>query len=607
MYSRPLQGCNLNLRLMRAACARNYIRKIKCQMAMNAASKYGLLYSFRLELLAVVVVVVLIGTAFVFWVINEKFYRERSGQQRKDWWKYGVMYHIYPRSFYDSSGDGNGDLKGITQRLEYLQYLGVKIIYLSPIFESPMVDQGYDISNFKNINPLFGTMKDFDELLARIHNKDMKLVLDFVPNHTSDKHPWFVESRKSRTNPKRDWYVWCDPGPQGGPPNNWVSVFGGSMWSYDRHTHQYYLHQFYKEQPDLNFRNPEVREVMKDVLKHWLDKGVDGFRVDAVPHLLEDKSFRDEPVKPSLNVAKPNHGHFEHIYTMNVKGIHEICREWRHVFESYKDCYRLLIGECSGDIHEVIKYFGTTENEFDMLLNFCFTDLTKWHLGKTISNKVTDYLRTIPENKWPSWFLGNHDMARIGTRVCPTNRRAMNVLLLTLPGTPITYYGEEIGMVNANIPTHLQYDQFGRDPQRCPMQWTNASNHGFSCSTNSWLQAPKASKIDNVEYQRSSSVSMLQLYRKLVKLRSKETAFQELKFQTVYSDSDLFIYLRFSKDSHYLVAINFGKRTRNLQLGNIKHVRGEIVIDSEMRRNNTSVKLKHLKLKKGQALVINLC
>ena len=559
---------------------------------------------FWRELLACMVLALLTALATIILLSESR--NKRSVLQRRDWWKHGVIYHVYPRSFCDSSGDGNGDLKGITQRLDYLQYLGVSVVYLSPIFDSPMADQGYDISDFNSINPLFGTMKDFDELLSQTHYREMKLVLDFVPNHTSDQHRWFVESRESRSSPKRDWYVWRDPASNGGPPNNWMGVFGGSMWTYDSHTTQYYLHQFYKEQPDLNFRNAEVRQAMKDVLKFWLDKGVDGFRVDAVPHLLEDENFRDEPVKATFNPIKPSHDHFEHIYTKNVTGIHEICQEWRHLFDTYKDCHRLLIGECSGSLDEVVKYFGTKEDEFDLLLNFYFTDLSKLNLGKTVNRKVNEYLSTVPTRKWPNWFLGNHDMSRIGTRAGEVNRRALNMLLLTLPGTPITYYGEEIGMVDARIPKHLQFDRFGRDPQRSPMQWTCDQMAGFSSSAHTWLPVSKSLKKINVEYQKTVPTSMLQLYRELVKLRLREQAFKGLNFQIVHTDCDLFVYVRSGESTRFLVAINFGHRTRNLQLKNITNVKGKVIIDSEMKRNGSPVILRHLKLKKGQAFVINL-
>lgn len=254
-------------------------------------------------IVAILAAVILNAVIFTIW----KGYKARKEQnERKKWWKENVIYHIYPRSFQDSSGDGNGDLRGIMKRLDYFEYMGIKILYLSPIFKSPMVDNGYDISDFTDIDPLFGDINDFDELLKAMHVRDMKLVLDFVPNHTSDEHPWYLESRASRQSPKRDWYVWNDPSPGGGVPNNWVSVFGGSAWSYDTRTGQYYLHQFCPEQPDLNLRNAEVRQALKEVLMFWLDKGVDGFRVDAVPHLVEDSKFLDEPTKPEYDPLRPN-------------------------------------------------------------------------------------------------------------------------------------------------------------------------------------------------------------------------------------------------------------------------------------------------------------
>lgn len=320
-------------------------------------------------IIALVAAILVNVVVFSLW----KGYKERKKQEeRKRWWKEGVIYHIYPRSFQDSTGDGNGDLKGITNRLDYFEYLGIKILYLSPIFKSPMVDNGYDVSDFRDIDLLFGNLSDFDDLLKETHARGMKLILDFVPNHTSDQHSWFLESRSSKLSPKRDWYVWLDPAPGGGPPNNWLSVFGGSAWSYDDKTDQYYLHQFCSEQPDLNLRNSEVQQALKDVLTFWLDRGVDGFRVDAVPHLVEDSKFRDEPFKDGYIPLQPQYHHLDHVYTKNLDATHKIVQEWRAVLDKYKDCYRILIGEIFGDcLSDVVKYYGGIfKNEFDFPFNF---------------------------------------------------------------------------------------------------------------------------------------------------------------------------------------------------------------------------------------------
>ena len=266
---------------------------------MGADEHFGEFSSIIFALVAAALINVVI---FTLW---KGYKKNKELEERKRWWKEGVIYHIYPRSFQDSTGDGNGDLKGITKQLDYFEFLRIKILYLSPIFKSPMVDNGYDVSDFKDIDPMFGDLSDFDELLKEVHARGMKLILDFVPNHTSDQHPWFLESRSSEVSPKRDWYVWLDPAPGGGPPNNWVSVFGGSAWSYDADTDQYYLHQFCSEQPDLNLRNAEVRQALIDVLTFWLERGVDGFRVDAVPHLVEDSNFQDEPTKAEYDPLRP--------------------------------------------------------------------------------------------------------------------------------------------------------------------------------------------------------------------------------------------------------------------------------------------------------------
>src|ERR1700674_1024772 len=263
--------------------------------------------------------------------------------QTEAWWKSGVIYQVYPRSFKDSNNDGIGDLAGITQQLDYLRWLGVDALWLSPIYPSPMADFGYDITNYTDVHPLFGTLADLDILLYQAHQRDLKLILDFVPNHTSDEHPWFQQSRSSRTNEKRDWYIWRDPAPGGGPPNNWTSRFSGSAWQFDEHTGQYYLHLFDVKQPDLNWRNPRVRQAMYDVLRFWLDRGVDGFRVDILPALLKDEQFRDNPINPDWEPGDPPSTRQRDLYTGDQPGIHEIVREMRATLDRYGE--RVLIGE----------------------------------------------------------------------------------------------------------------------------------------------------------------------------------------------------------------------------------------------------------------------
>ena len=551
-------------------------------------------------IVAILAAVILNAVIFTIW----KGYKARKEQnEQKKWWKENVIYHIYPRSFQDSSGDGNGDLRGIMKRLDYFEYMGIKILYLSPIFKSPMVDNGYDISDFTDIDPLFGDLNDFDELLKAMHVRDMKLVLDFVPNHTSDEHPWYLESRASRQSPKRDWYVWNDPSPGGGVPNNWVSVFGGSAWSYDTRTGQYYLHQFCPEQPDLNLRNAEVRQALKEVLMFWLDKGVDGFRVDAVPHLVEDSKFLDEPTKPEYDPLCPNYDHLEHIYTKNLWDNHKIVQEWRTLLNQYKAPYRILIGEIMADLPDVMKYYGGRYSEFDFPFNFGFLGLSKSTTAQDLYKVISDYLTALPRGKWPNWLLGNHDVSRIGTKVGHEYSRALNVLLLTLPGTAVTYYGEEIGMTDAEVPLKTSKDF--RDPQRSPMQWCSKQNAGFTHGMKPWLPVAKNFKIVNVEDQMADPTSVLQLYRELLRIRSSSRCLKELCFKVVHVDSLILAYTRSAKHCKFLIIVNFGQESWTGSLDSISGS-GVVEVDSEMKMRGAKILFDNIKLSKAQALVVKI-
>lgn len=535
---------------------------------------------------------------FTLW----KGYNERKEEERKKWWKENVIYHIYPRSFQDASGDGNGDLRGITNKLDYFEFLGIKILYLSPIFKSPMVDNGYDVSDFKDIDPLFGNLNDFDELLKETHARGMKLMLDFVPNHTSDQHAWFVESRTSKNSPKRDWYVWLDPAPGGGPPNNWVGVFGGSAWSYDAETGQYYLHQFCPEQPDLNLRNADVRQALNEVLTFWLDRGVDGFRVDAVPHLVEDSKFRDEPTKSEYDPLRPQYDHLDHIYTKNLDDNHKIVQEWRALLDTYEDSYRILIGEIMGDhLSDVIKYYGGRKNEFDFPFNFGLLGLDESTTAEDVNQVILDYLAALPRGKWPNWLLGNHDVPRIGSKVGHEYSRALNVLLLTLPGTAVTYYGEEIGMTDAKVPSKSSKDL--RDPQRSPMQWSGEQNAGFSSGVKTWLPVAENFKTVNVEAQKEDPTSALHLYKELLRLRSTSECFKGVNFKVVYADASILAYTRSEGHSKFVIVINFGQENWTGSLNGINGS-GDVKIDSEMKMKGISVHFDRVTLNKAQALVI---
>jgi alpha-glucosidase len=401
------------------------------------------------------------------------------------WWQKAVIYQIYPRSFFDANGDGVGDLAGILKKLPYLAELGIDAIWLSPIFKSPMVDFGYDISDHCVIDPLFGSMDEFDEVLAACHRLGMRLILDLVPNHTSSAHPWFVESRSSRSSLRRDWYIWRDVGPNGDPPNNWLSVFGGSGWEWDGASGQFYFHTFLNCQPDLNWRNPQVRAAVEQVVRFWLDKGVDGFRMDALWYILKDEQFRDNPINPHYREGQPPDYRFLPLYTADLDEIHEIIADLRRVADAYAD--RLLIGEIYLPPAKLVAYYGKNLAGVHLPFNFSLLEAA-WH-ASTLADLIDDYEAVLPEGSWPNWVLGNHDRPRIASRVGEEQSRVAAMLLLTLRGTPAIYNGYELGMTLAEIPPDRILDPLeinvpglglGRDASRSPMPWSDAANAGFS-------------------------------------------------------------------------------------------------------------------------------
>ena len=516
------------------------------------------------------------------------------------WWQKGIVYQIYPRSYQDSNGDGVGDLPGITQRLDYIKSLNVDAIWLSPFYPSPMHDWGYDVSNYTDIDPLFGVMSDFDRLLAEIHKRDMKLIIDFVPDYTSDEHPWFVESRGSRTNPKRDWYIWRDSAPDGGPPNNWQSVFGGSAWKLDEKTGQYYLHQFYPPQPDLNLRNPKVLHALFDVMRFWLAKGVDGFRCDAVNQWLEDDQFRDEPMPAWRGTFDDN---ITHIYTSNQPGNHDIIRQMRAVLDPYDG--RVMIGETYLPNTELVKYYGAHNNEFQLPFNFQLI-ATPWE-ARTVRTMVDEYEGVLPTGAWPNWVWGNHDNGRVASRIGPSNARVANMLLLTLRGTPTTYYGEEIGMEDVPIPGELRKDPVGRDPERTPMQWDSSPNAGFTYeATSPWLPVAEDYAERNVAQQETDPASMLNLYRALTSLRRTEPALYAGNYTSLDSGkSGVFAYLRTAPDSdRFLVVLNFTAQEYTVNLSQVGQT-ATIAVATDMKRQGL-VNLVSVGIGSNEGLVMRL-
>lgn len=483
-------------------------------------------------------------------------------QSDENWWREGIFYQIYPRSFQDSDGDGVGDLTGISQRLPYIKSLGVDAIWLSPIFPSPMADFGYDISDYTGIEPLFGTMEDFDALLAAAHDSGLKLILDLVPNHTSDQHPWFVESRSSRDNPRRDWYVWRDPAPDGDVPNNWLSEFGGSAWQFDETTGQYYYHAFLAQQPDLNWRNPQVRAAIYDAMRFWLEKGVDGFRVDVIWHLIKDAEFRDNPPNPHYVEGRPPNEKILTQYSTDQPEVHDVIAEMRRVTDAYRA--RVLIGEIYLPLHRLMAYYGNDLTGAQMPFNFAL--LSTFWSARSIEKIIEDYEKALPRGAWPNWVLGNHDRPRVASRVGPEQARIAAMLLLTLRGTPTLYYGDEIGMHQVAIAPEDVRDPFeknvpgigvGRDGCRTPMQWDLSQFGGFS-EVRPWLPLPEDHIRENVVNLEADARSILSLYRRLIGLRKGSPTLAAGDYHPIAAQGDLLIYRREAEGKAVVVALNLG-------------------------------------------------
>ena len=470
----------------------------------------------------------------------------------------------------DGNGDGIGDLAGIRQTLDYLQWLGIDAIWISPIYPSPMADFGYDVSNYTDIDPIFGTLAEFDALLADVHGRGMKLLLDYVPNHTSDQHPWFIESRASRSSAKRDWFIWRDPAPGGGPPNNWRSNFGGGAWEWDENTGQYYYHAFLKDQPDLNWRNSEVQRAMLDVLRFWLDRGVDGFRVDVMHHLVKDTDFRDNPPNPDFRPGMSPYRELLTTHTVDLPEVQEIVAMMRGVIEKYND--RMLVGEIYLPVERLMAYYGASGKGAHLPFNFQLIRLP-WK-AKEIAAAVERYEALLPSYAWPNWVLGNHDKPRIATRIGAAQARVAAMLLLTLRGTPTMYYGDEIGMHDVLIPPDRVQDPFeknvpglgfGRDPERTPMQWSGGEGAGFT-KGKPWLPIADDCKINNVEALREQPTSILMLYRRLIELRRAELALSEGEFAALPAGEDLIAYLRKTGERRFLIVLNLGSRQRRFNI-----------------------------------------
>lgn len=526
------------------------------------------------------------------------------------WWKHAVIYEIYPRSFADSNNDGTGDIKGITSKLDYLKGLGVDALWLTPCYPSPQVDFGYDISDYCAIAPEYGTMADFDELVAEAKKRNIRIIMDLVMNHTSDKHPWFIESSSSNNNPKRDWYIWRDGVGDTTPPNNWTSVFGHSTWKFDPKTNQYYYHLFYPEQPDLNYRNPEVRKAMYDVAKFWLDRGVAGFRLDAIMALFEEIDLPDNPVVPGKNkFGDPN---TEWIHNDRLPEVHDVLKELRKVVDSYPDD-RVLIGETGGrDINDVSATYGKKLDEIQLPMNFFFAYINKLSPSE-FRTRIGEWDKN-PAGGWPVYLFSNHDQirhyVRYGDKVHNDDIAKLTAtMLLTLRGTPLLYYGEELGMENNDPKTKEEVqdpigkigwpEEIGRDGERTPMQWNATDKAGFTTAEKAWLPSPDSYKKYNVASEEADKNSILNFYKELIRLRRTEDPLINGDYKAVdEQNKDVLSYLRRGEKKSILVALNMSPESKtvvyDLKPFGINSNSAKTLLASPKGNNNAS--LSHLTL-----------
>lgn len=523
-----------------------------------------------------------------------------------EWWQRAVIYQIAPMSFQDSNGDGKGDLPGIMSRLPYLQWLGIDAVWLCPIYPSPMLDFGYDITDFCAVDPLFGTLADFDALLEALHVRGIKLLLDFVPNHTSCQHPWFVESRASRDNPCRDWYLWADPAGNGGPPNNWLSRFGGSAWAWDENSGQYYYHAFLTEQPDLNWRSPAVRDAMAEVMRFWLRRGVDGFRVDASAVLIEDNLLRDDPPDPAYDPqTTPPPQRLRRVFTDDRPECTHCLEEMRMVLDEFP--HRVIAGEVQGKIGRIGHFYGNDRPRFHLPLNFALLD-TDWS-ALAIQATVDSYLNAIPDKAWPDWVIGGHDKRRVAARIGQAQARLLAMLLFTLKGTPFFFAGDEIGMADVPIPPEAVQDVFerlvpgyglNRDPERSPMRWDDSRNGGFT-SGRPWLPMGHDVGDRNVLRLQRDRRSLLRLYRSLIELRKREPALIEGSYQPLRCHDDVLMFKRRCADTDLLVALNFSADPRKLPA----NVSATLLMSSYLDRNSAPL-ASDLMLRAAEGVIVKL-
>jgi alpha-glucosidase len=500
---------------------------------------------------------------------------------RAQWWQHAVFYEIYPRSFKDSNGDGIGDLNGITSKLDYLADLGVDAIWITPFYPSPQVDFGYDVSDYENIDPQFGTLADFDRLVAEAHKRRIKVIIDYVLNHTSDQHPFFKASRQSRSSPYRDWYIWRDPKPDGGPPNNWSSSFGPVAWTLDEKTGQYYYHRFYSEQPELNWRNPAVEKRMFETVRFWIKRGADGFRLDAVNFLFEDTQFRDNPVLEALRPGSTTEHQQELKYNRDLPEIQEVLVRLR-AFTDGIDPNRVLIGEAYvNKWEEMIRYYGPANKGLQLPFNFFLVmESVRNSLDAATFRGIINDSEKALQGRWTTYVLNNHDIPRSYDRYGDGQHndeiaKLLATMLLTLRGSPFLYYGEEIGMVTTEPKTIEEVRdpvgkrywpvRKGRDGERTPMQWDMSLQSGFTTGQ-PWLKIPASARERNVAAQAADANSILNFYRQLIRLRRRSPALLDGNYLSVGTDPHIFAYRRRTSNQTMFIALNMSNESRSLQL-----------------------------------------
>ncbi|MEK7185426.1 MAG: alpha-amylase family glycosyl hydrolase [Patescibacteria group bacterium] len=543
----------------------------------------------------------------------------------KHWSRNAVVYQIYPLSFKDSNGDGQGDLAGIVEKLDYLQKLGVDAIWICPFFRSPMVDFGYDVEDYKDVDPVFGDLKIFERLVYEAKKRKIKVLVDFVGNHTAATHKWFIESRSSRENSKRDWYIWHDGDAKGGSPNNWLSVFGGSAWQFDKTTDQYYLHTFLKEQPDLNWHNPEVRAEMMSVIDFWVDQGVDGFRVDALQHFLEDEKLRDEKRNPTFH-KETDEPYKALVHRFSLSGELSSSNKRANIIgtflnealEKHPDLF--IVGEVYVGLEELTKVYDLCPNGRFMPFNFNLIG-TPWIVSE-YKKIIDEYQSKLKPSHLPNFVFGNHDVARLASRLGETKARLVAFLELTLPGMPFIYYGDEIGMTNGSIPENAVKDvlakifpglQPGRDMERTPMQWDDSTNTGFT-DGKPWLPVAENFKKINVQNEEQEENSTLSLYKNLIRIRKSSEALHLGEYTPCHSNSpSVFSFERHFGNERLLVLVNFGQNIEREILpvtvgqnnGRISDTHTKIIF-STSRGGSTYQNLKTVELMPYEACIVRL-